>query len=73
MFVALALFYWIPPIDPDLFLPVHRHVALESQKLMLFEYGQSFKLHRRSRSELYQATLKHADAAESHKTFTAHK
>jgi hypothetical protein len=41
------------------FTPVNKSVALESQKLMLFEYGQTFKLHRRSRIELYLASLKH--------------
>jgi len=36
-----------------------RHIALESQKMMLFEYGQPFKLHRHSRAELYNASIKH--------------
>jgi hypothetical protein len=32
--------------------PVQKYVALEKQKMMLFEYGQPFKLHKRSRAEL---------------------
>ena len=55
MFVALALFLVFPPIVPGMFTPAHRFIALETQKLQLFEYGQPFKLHRRSRAELYAA------------------
>lgn len=40
-----------------MFTPVQKHVALEKQKMMLFEYGQTFKLHKRSRAELYKATV----------------
>jgi hypothetical protein len=36
---------------------VQKYVALESQKIGLFEYGQPFKLHKRSRAELYQAAV----------------
>lgn len=57
MFVALALFVLFPPIEPGLFTPAQRYVALETQKLQLFEYGQPFKLHRRSRAELYSASV----------------
>jgi len=38
-----------------MFTPVKKYVALEKQKIMLFEYGQPFKLHKRSRAELYKA------------------
>jgi hypothetical protein len=41
------------------FTPVQKYVALENQKMMLFEYGQPFKLHKRSRAELYKATVGH--------------
>jgi hypothetical protein len=41
------------------FTPVQKYVALEKQKMMLFEYGQPFKLHKRSRGELYKATVAH--------------
>ena len=44
-------------LAPGLFTPAQRYVALESQKLQLFEYGQPFKLHRRSRAELYNASI----------------
>lgn len=55
MFVAFALFLVFPPVIPGLFTPAQRFVALETQKLQLFEYGQPFKLHRRSRAELFAA------------------
>jgi len=42
-----------------MFTPVQKYVALEKQKMMLFEYGQPFKLHKRSRAELYKATVGH--------------
>ncbi len=42
-----------------MFTPVQKYVALEKQKMMLFEYGQPFKLHKRSRAELYKATVDH--------------
>ena len=38
-------------------MPAERYIALESQKMMLFEFGQTFKLHRRSRAEMYNATI----------------
>ena len=57
MLVALALFLIFPPVAPGLFTPVQRYVALESQKIQLFEYGQPFKLHRRSRAELLAAAM----------------
>jgi hypothetical protein len=57
MLVALALFLVFPPVAPGVFTPAQRYVALESQKLHLFEYGQPFKLHRRSRAELYSASI----------------
>lgn len=57
MLVALALFLVFPPVEPGLFTPAQRYVALESQKLQLFEYRQPFKLHRRSRAELYSASI----------------
>ncbi len=41
------------------FTPVEKYVALEKQKMMLFEYGQPFKLHKRSRAEQYKATVAH--------------
>lgn len=55
MFIALALFLIFPPMEPGMFTPAQQFIALETQKLRLFEYGQTFKLHRRSRAELYAA------------------
>ncbi len=46
-------------LSPAMFTPVQKYVALEKQKMMLFEYGQPFKLHKRSRAELYKATVAH--------------
>ena len=58
MTLALFLFFWSPPpATLSVFTPVQKYVALESQKMMLFEYGQPFKLHKRSRAELYKATV----------------
>ncbi len=57
MLVAFALFLVFPSVTPGLFTPAHRYIALESQKLQLFEYGQPFRLHRRSRAELYKAAM----------------
>jgi|688.fasta_scaffold428489_2 hypothetical protein len=58
MTLALFLFFWfVPPATLTVFTPVQKYVALESQKLMLFEYGQPFKLHKRSRAELYRASV----------------
>jgi hypothetical protein len=58
MTLALFLFFWpLPPATLAVFTPVQKYVALESQKMMLFEYGQPFKLHKRTRAELYQATV----------------
>jgi len=57
MFVAFALFLVFPPVIPGWFTPAQRFVALETQKLQLFEYGQPFKLHRRSRAELFAAAI----------------
>ncbi len=57
MFLALALFLVLPPLTPGLFTPAQRFIALDTQKLQLMEYGQAFKLHRRSRAELFNAAL----------------
>ena len=58
MTLALLVFFWfLPPATLTAFTPVQKYVALESQKLMLFEYGQPFKLHKRSRAELYRASV----------------
>jgi len=57
MFVALALFLVFPPVVPGMFTPAQRFIALETQKVQLFEYGQPFKLHRLSRAELYAAAM----------------
>jgi hypothetical protein len=57
MILALIIYLWGPTKPANLFTPVHRHIALETQKSMLFEYGQPFKLHRRSRAELLNASL----------------
>ena len=58
MVLTLFLFFWsIPPVTMVSFTPVQKYVALEKQKMMLFEYGQPFKLHKRSRAELYKATV----------------
>ena len=58
MALSLLLFFWfLPPVTMASFTPVQKYVALESQKMMLFEYGQPFKLHKRSRAELYKATV----------------
>jgi hypothetical protein len=56
MSLCLALLFLTPSIQAGVFIPAQRYVALESQKVMLFEYGQTFKLHRRSRAELYAAS-----------------
>jgi hypothetical protein len=57
MLVALALFMVLPPLPPGLFTPAQRLIALESQKLQWMKYGQAFKLHRRSRAELFNAAM----------------
>jgi hypothetical protein len=58
MVLSLFLFFWLLPPGPRVSItPVQKYVALEKQKLMLFEYGQPFKLHKRSRAELYKATV----------------
>jgi hypothetical protein len=57
MFLSLALLLFTPPIHAGVFMPAQRYIALESQKVMLFEFGQPFKLHRRSRAEMYNATI----------------
>jgi hypothetical protein len=59
MFLTLALVLFTPPIQTGFFLPTQRYVALASQKTMLFEYGRPFKLHRRSRAEMYNAAVEH--------------
>jgi hypothetical protein len=60
MALSLFLFFWpLPPATMTCFSPVQKYVALEKQKMMLFEYGQPFKLHKRSRAELYKATVGH--------------
>jgi hypothetical protein len=56
-FVTFTLFLVPPPSTMVNFTPVQKYVALENQKMMLFEYGQPFKLHKRSRAELYKATV----------------
>jgi hypothetical protein len=53
------MLFLTPSIQAGVFIPAQRYVALESQKMMLFEYGQPFKLHKRSRAELYKATVAH--------------
>jgi hypothetical protein len=60
--MALAFFLVLlapPTLSPAMFTPVQKYIALESQKIMLFEYGQPFKLHKRSRTELYKASVYH--------------
>lgn len=57
MFLSLALVLLTPPIQAGVFIPARRYIALESQKTMLFEYGQPFKLHKRSRAEMYNAAV----------------
>ena len=60
MVLSLFLFFWsIAPVTMGSYTPVQKYVALEKQKMMLFEYGQPFKLHKRSRGELYKATVAH--------------
>jgi hypothetical protein len=59
MSLCLALLFLTPSIQAGVFIPAQRYVALESQKMMLFEYGQPFKLYKRSRAELYKATVAH--------------
>lgn len=59
MSLYLALLFLTASIQAGVFIPAQRYVALEKQKMMLFEYGQSFKLHKRSRAELYKATVGH--------------
>ena len=57
MFLSLALVLLTPPIQVGVFTPAERYIALESQKTMLFEYGRPFKLHKRSRAEMYNAAV----------------
>jgi hypothetical protein len=57
MYLCLALLLFTPPIHAGVFSPAQRYVALESQKTMLFEFGRTFKLHRRSRAEMYNASI----------------
>jgi hypothetical protein len=58
MVLAFFLVLLAPPaLSPVMITPVQKYVALEKQKMMLFEYGQPFKLHKRSRAELYKATV----------------
>uniref|UniRef100_UPI004048E826 hypothetical protein n=1 Tax=Limnohabitans sp. TaxID=1907725 RepID=UPI004048E826 len=58
MVLAFFLILLAPPtLSSATFTPVQKYVALEKQKMMLFEYGQPFKLHKRSRAELYKATV----------------
>jgi hypothetical protein len=60
MVLSLFLFFWFAPVGTIASItPVQKYVALEKQKMMLFEYGQPFKLHKRSRAELYKATVGH--------------
>jgi hypothetical protein len=60
MVLSLFLFFWFAPVGTIASItPVQKYVALENQKMMLFEYGQPFKLHKRSRAELYKATVGH--------------
>ena len=60
MVLAFFLVLLAPPtLSPAIFKPAQKYVALEKQKMMLFEYGQPFKLHKRSRAELYKATVGH--------------
>ena len=58
MVLAFLLILWAPPtLSCAMFTPAQKYVALESQKIMLFEYGLTFKLHKRNRAELYKATV----------------
>lgn len=57
MILPLIIYLSATTLPPGSITPVQRHVALESQKSILFEYGQPFKLHRRSRAELFTASL----------------
>ena len=57
MFLSLALVLLTPPIQAGVFIPAQRYIALESQKTMLSEYGRPFKLHKRSRAEMYSAAV----------------
>lgn len=57
MNLALTIYLLAPTLPARLFIPVQRYVALETQKSMLFEYGKPFKLHRRSRAELFNACV----------------
>lgn len=57
MFLSLALLLLTPPIQAGVFIPAQRYIALESQKTILFDYGRPFKLHKRSRAEMYSAAV----------------
>jgi len=57
MILSLALVLLTPPIQASVFTPAQRYIALESQKTILFEYGRPFKLHKRSRAEMYSAAV----------------
>jgi hypothetical protein len=57
MFLSLVFLFLTSPIHAGVFTPAQRYIALESQKVMLFEYGRPFKLHRRNRAEMYAAAV----------------
>jgi hypothetical protein len=62
--MALAFFLVLlapPTLSPAMFIPAQKYVALEKQKMMLFEYGQTFKLHKRSRAELLRASVEYSE------------
>jgi hypothetical protein len=62
MVLAFFLVLLAPPtLSPAMFTPAQKYVALEKQKMMLFEYGQTFKLHKRSRAELLRASVEYSE------------
>ena len=62
MVLAFFLVLLAPPtISTAMLTPVQKYVALEKQKMMLFEYGQPFKLHKRSRAELLRASAEYSE------------
>ena len=56
VFVIFHLFMVTPPCNDGQLYAAKKFVVLERQRMMLFDYGQPFTLHKRSRAELDKAT-----------------
>ena len=56
MVLAFFLVLWAPSVvSLSSLTPVQKYIALENQKVLLFDYGKPFKLHKRTRAELFKA------------------